>query len=97
MPVTCSDVKEHLLFVHAWSGCDSTSAILGKGKPSFLNLVRTSPDIQSASEILSDFWAARNEVGEAAIQMFIKLYGGKKNCLLQKIRLVSLHLNTYLT
>ena len=23
--------KEHLLFVHAWSGCDSTSAILGKG------------------------------------------------------------------
>ena len=93
----CSDVKEHLLFVHAWSGCDSTSAILGKGKPSFLNLVRTSPDIQSASEIMSDFWAARNEVGEAAIQIFIKLYGGKKNCSLQKIRLVSLHLNTYLT
>ena len=41
----CSDVKEHLLFVHVWSGCDSTSAILVKGKPSFLNLVRTSPDI----------------------------------------------------
>ena len=53
-------------------------AILGKGKPSLLNFVRTSPDIQSTSEIMSDFWAARNKVGEAAIQIFIKLYGGKK-------------------
>ena len=34
-----SGMKQHLLFVHAWSGCDSTSAILGKGKPSFFQLV----------------------------------------------------------
>ena len=90
-------LKDMGSIVHAWSGCNSTSVILGKEKPSFLNLVRMSPDIQFASEIMSDFWAARNEVGEAAIQIFIKLYGGKKNCSLQKIRLVSLHLNTYIT
>jgi len=36
------DIKEHLLFIHAWSGYDSTSTIFGKGKSSFLNLVQKS-------------------------------------------------------
>ena len=88
-------MKEHLLFVHVWSGCDSTSVILGKENHAFL--VRTSSDIQSASEIMSDFLAARNEVGKSAIQISIKLYRGKKYCSLKKVRFVSLHLNTYLT
>ena len=26
-------VKEHLLFLHSWSGCDTTSAVFGRGKP----------------------------------------------------------------
>ena len=26
-------IKEHLLFLHSWSGCDTTSAVFGKGKP----------------------------------------------------------------
>ena len=26
-------IKEHLLFLHSWSGCDLTSAVFGKGKP----------------------------------------------------------------
>ena len=43
-----SVMKQHLLFVHAWSGCDSTSAILGKGKPSFFQFVEKYPTIQSA-------------------------------------------------
>ena len=25
-------IKEHLLFLHSWSGCDTTSAVFGKGK-----------------------------------------------------------------
>ena len=29
-------LKDHLLFIHAWSGCDLTSSILGKGKPSII-------------------------------------------------------------
>ena len=26
------DVTSHILFIHAWSGCDTTSAIYGQGK-----------------------------------------------------------------
>ena len=75
-------MKEHLLFVHVWSGCDSTSVILGKENHAFL--VRTRTDIQSASEIMSDFLAARNEVGEAAIQIFIKLRWEEKLLIAKK-------------
>lgn len=33
-------LKEHLLFIHTWSGCDTVSAPFGKGKVSFLILWR---------------------------------------------------------
>ena len=33
----CDPFREHLLLIHAWSGCDTTSAPFGKGKINFLN------------------------------------------------------------
>ncbi|KAG1670492.1 Sulfotransferase family cytosolic 2B member 1 [Nymphon striatum] len=60
------DFKEHLLFIHAWSGCDSTSAIFGKGKSSFLNLVKKSKIIQLVSETICDYWATQSDVGDAS-------------------------------
>ena len=81
------DVKENLLFIHAWSGCDSTSAILGKGKPSFYNLVKKSSVMQGISDTISDYWATRTEVGQASVKAFIQLYGGKSESLRQ-LRLV---------
>ena len=29
-------VTDHLLFIHAWSGCDTTSAIFGQGKLTYM-------------------------------------------------------------
>ena len=80
------DVKEHLLFVHAWSGCDSTSTIFGKGKPSFLNLVRKSEMIQSASRTMTDVWTDQQTIGNAAVGIFVKLYGGNKKSSLRQLR-----------
>ena len=28
-------IISHLIFVHAWSGCDTTSATFDKGKPAY--------------------------------------------------------------
>ncbi|KAG1668548.1 Protein FAN [Nymphon striatum] len=70
------DFKEHLLFIHAWSGCDSTSAIFGKGKASFLNLVKKSKIIQLVSETICDYWATQSDVGDASMKAFVELYGG---------------------
>ena len=82
--------QQYLLFVQAWSGCDSMSAILGKGEPSFFQFVEKYPTIQSASEIMSDFWGTKNEVEEFAVKIFIQLYGGQDGSSLQKLRLVSI-------
>ena len=80
------DVKEHLLFVHAWSGCDSTSAIFGKGKPSFLNLVRKSKKIQAASRKMTDVWADQVTIGNVAVEIFVEQYGGNKQSSLRQLR-----------
>ena len=61
------DIKEHLLFIHAWSGCDSTSSVFGKGKPSFLNLVRKSELLQCASRTMTDTGFIKKKASESKL------------------------------
>ena len=79
-------IKQHLLFIHAWSGCDSTSSIYGKGKQSFFKLVTKSSSMQAIAETISDYWATPEEVEEASVKAFKELYGGKVNDTLTKMR-----------
>lgn len=76
--------REHLLFVHAMSGCDTTSAPFGKWKASFLNLIKKS------EELMSDVWADQAEIGKASVRAFTLIYGGKNNDTLKKLRYVQL-------
>eukprot|EP00111_Clytia_hemisphaerica_P013776 TCONS_00040538-protein len=78
--------KEHLLFIHAWTGCDSTSAICGKGKVSFFNLIKKSEVLREVSEIFSDFWTSKEQIYEASINAFLELYGGKPGMSLSSLR-----------
>ena len=41
----------NLLFVHAWSGCDSTSGIFGHSKGSIVKLIKSSQQFKSTSQI----------------------------------------------
>ena len=56
IPSACSNLedKEHLLFVHAWSVCDTVSATYGKGKTSFVKLVNQSNELKDLSISISD-------------------------------------------
>ena len=63
--------------MHAWSGCDTTSAIYGKGKPSFLKMVQKSEDLQSSSKEMNNYWATQEEISEAAESVFKIVYGEK--------------------
>ena len=60
-------VKDHILFIHAVTGCDTTSAPYGKGKKSFLNQILKSKMLQFLSMTMQGIWAEQNEVGEAAV------------------------------
>ena len=48
------DIKNHLLFIHAWSGCDTTSSIFGKGKGSLVQFIRKSNRLKEISEVITN-------------------------------------------
>ena len=47
-------VTSHLLFIHAWSGCDTTSATYGHGKTSILKKIQQSEELQQISLLMTD-------------------------------------------
>ena len=82
------DIKDDLLFLHAWSGCDTTSSIFGKDKGNFVTILRKSPSLKETSAIIYHVWSSQNEVGEASIAAFKILYGGNENALLNLLRYI---------
>ena len=78
--------KPYLLVVHAWTGCDTTSAIHSKGKTSLLKKLETSKHLRDLMDVLSDKNADQVEVGDAGIELFLNLYGGKDT--LSKLRYI---------
>ena len=49
------DTKEHLLYIDAWSDSDSTSATFGKGRPTFMKLLKKLWKLQNVSDIMNDY------------------------------------------
>ncbi len=70
-------VIPHLLFVHAWSGCDTVSAIFGQGKTNLLKKLKESEELKDISVLMSDPQATAEQIGEAGIRVLISMYGGK--------------------
>lgn len=85
---TVAEIKEHLLFIHAWTGCDTVSAPFGKGKTSFLQLFAKSEELKDISTCMTDVWATVDDVGNQSIDTFRILYHGKKGDTLTKLRYI---------
>ena len=75
---SCFDpiIKRHLLFLHAWCGCDTTSAIFGHGKTGFIKKFLKSTELQQLSNVFYDPWATQEEISNAGERMFVAMYGG---------------------
>ena len=72
-------IKDHILFVHAMTGCDTTSVPYGKGNKSFLNQILKSKMLQSLSMTMQDIWAEQSDVGKTAVRCFVEMYTSGKN------------------
>ncbi len=81
-------VIENILFLHAWSGCDTTSATFGQGKTAILKKLKQSVEIQNISIILNDIEATPDTVGTAGCQLFVLMYGGNRIESLNTLRYV---------
>lgn len=74
--------------MHAWTGCDTTSATFGHGKLALLRKLKQSTEIQSVASIMSDVEADPEEIGKAGCKLFVLMYGGKKHDSLSDLRYV---------
>ncbi len=79
-------ITSHLLFIHVWSGCDTTSATFGHGKTNLLKKIQVSKEVQQISVLMSDPHMTAEEIGKASIRLFVILFGGKPNDSLNVLR-----------
>jgi len=63
-----SIVTSYLLFLHAWSGCD-TSATFGQGKVGLIKKLKQSKNMQTIVELIMDHNATAEQVEEVGIRL----------------------------
>jgi hypothetical protein len=85
LSVIPAGIRSYILALHAWTGCDTTSAIHSKGKNSLMKKVETSQYLRSLLGVLCDRDADQVEVGESGIKWFSYMYNGQ-NQELSKLR-----------
>src|SRR5688572_11493360 len=64
-----------ILFLHAFTGCDTISAAFRKSKVGFIRLYQKHPDIRKAAEFFSSPFSSQAGVGEAGHKCILRLYG----------------------
>ncbi|KAI5735084.1 hypothetical protein M8J77_013977 [Diaphorina citri] len=71
-----TSLAEHILFIHAISGCDSTSALFNQGKVKALRTVVKNPDLLPYIRRFLDPASTTREITEAGERFLVVLYGG---------------------
>ena len=87
-------VKDNLLFIHAWGGCDTTSATFGHGKSKILKLVGMKcpqQDVMAACSIFNAEDSSQEEIIESGTNLFKIMYGGKVHDELGHLRKIRFH------
>ena len=80
-------VCQHILFLHALSGCDMTSRLFGIGKAAVLKKFKTNATLQQAAKVLDSFSATPEVIESAGETALVVMYNGKKKQSLNELRL----------
>lgn len=70
---------ELFLFIHAFSGCDSTSAFFGQGKMKMLSMFEKNPDLEKEAAIFLNTTSTPDEIAAAGERIIVALYSGNPN------------------
>ena len=79
-------MSNRLLFAHAWSGCDTTSAIFGQGKSVIIKQLRKCEDVREIADIFLQDENSQANVESAGIKLLIKMYLGREGDTLNELR-----------
>lgn len=76
-PTSHIEMKDFILFAHAFSGCDTTSSFFNKGKKIFFSLTKKLKTIQERALIFNRQDSTHSEVIEAAKSVVCAMYSSK--------------------
>jgi hypothetical protein len=65
---------DHILFLHAFSGCDTTSALFNQGKMKFINVLRKNPDLNEIIQVFKNPNADPEIIAKAGECVLLELY-----------------------
>ena len=71
--------KNFILFLHALSGCDTTSAFFNHGKNTFVKKFETNEELQAMAQIFYNKNSCIDELFEAGVKCTLALYGASKS------------------
>lgn len=80
------DIADHILFLHAFIGCDTTSTFFRQGKIKFIKLFRKNDNLQNITKIFGDPYAHPDFIDIAGQKCILALYRAKSNCFLDEFR-----------
>ena len=64
------------MFLHAFSGCDTTSSVFNLGKVKFLNTLQKNPDLTASLTIFNEQNVKKQVLASAGERFLIALFGG---------------------
>ncbi|GBO20493.1 hypothetical protein AVEN_80363-1 [Araneus ventricosus] len=65
-----------ILFIHSFSGYDTTSALFSHGKTKFCSLLEKNRHLEEKMQVFFNFEATIDQMAEAGETFLIHLYGG---------------------
>lgn len=68
-------VTDNILFLHAFSGCDTTSALFNQGKVKFLTILKKHKNLQEVIQVFQDSNAEADTIADAGERFLLALYG----------------------
>ena len=80
------EICKYITFIHAFGGCDTTSAIFGQGKLSIMKLIGKSSAAREAADIILRNDPTHEEIKQAGLKLFVMLYGRKVSDTLSTLR-----------
>lgn len=71
--------KKHILFLHAFSGCDTTSALFKKGKKTFIKTLEQLPDFDKLAQAFQQEHCPPEILHDNGIRIFLAMYNADKS------------------
>ena len=71
-------LKKYILFLHAVTGCDTTSALFRQGKKKIVSVMEKNPTLYSEIDIFYDKNAFQTDIAKVGEKVILALYGAPK-------------------